>query len=69
MAPRNIQYLEELGCVERMVREWKDSGRTTSYAASVDATWKVTPIQTHFALWHDPTPSSRNTLNRWCVLL
>lgn len=48
--PEGIQYLEELGCVEGMVREWKESGRTTSYAASVDATWKVTPLQTPFAL-------------------
>lgn len=60
--PEGIQYLEELGCVEGMVREWKESGLTTSYAASVDATWKVTPIQTHFAHWLDPTPSCRNTL-------
>lgn len=42
--PEGIQYLEELGCVEGMVRDWKESGHTTSYAASVDATWKVNPF-------------------------
>ncbi|CAM9962272.1 unnamed protein product [Ascophyllum nodosum] len=39
--PEGIQYLENLGRVERMVREWKVKGLTTSYSASVDATWKA----------------------------
>ncbi|CAM9959226.1 unnamed protein product [Ectocarpus sp. 6 AP-2014] len=39
--PEGIVYLEEHGWVERMVREWKDSGRTTTYADSVDMKWKT----------------------------
>lgn len=39
--PEGIVYLEEHGWVEQMVREWKDSGRTTTYADSVDMKWKV----------------------------
>lgn len=39
--PEGILYLEEHGWVEQMVREWKDNGRTTIYADSVDTTWNV----------------------------
>ncbi|CBN77350.1 conserved unknown protein [Ectocarpus siliculosus] len=39
--PEGIVYLEEHGWVEQMVREWKDSGRTTTYADSVDMKWKT----------------------------
>lgn len=42
--PEGIQHLEHVGWVERMVREWKDNGLTTTYAASVDANWKVSPL-------------------------
>ena len=39
--PEGIVYLEEHGWVERMVREWKDNGRTTAYADSLDTKWKA----------------------------
>lgn len=39
--PEGILYLEEHGWVEQMVREWKDNGRTTTYAESVDTKWNV----------------------------
>lgn len=39
--PEGILYLEEHGWVEKMVREWKDNGRTTTYADSVDTKWNV----------------------------
>ncbi|CAM9196403.1 unnamed protein product [Hapterophycus canaliculatus] len=39
--PEGILYLEEYGCVEQMVREWKGSGRTSTYAETVDTKWKM----------------------------
>lgn len=39
--PEGIQYLEQLGWVENMLRKWKEKGRTTTYATSINAIWKV----------------------------
>lgn len=39
--PEGIQYLERLGWVEDMLQKWREKGRTTKYAASIDAIWKV----------------------------
>lgn len=39
--PEGIQYLDQLGWVEGMMREWKRTGRMAAYVASLDATWKV----------------------------
>lgn len=39
--PEGILYLEEHGWVEQMAREWKDNGRTTTYADSVETKWNV----------------------------
>eukprot|EP00752_Nemacystus_decipiens_P007062 g6329.t1 len=39
--PEGILYLEEHGWVEQMVREWKENGRTTTYADSVETKWNT----------------------------
>lgn len=39
--PEGIQYLENVGWVERIVREWRMNGSTTGYSWIIDETWKV----------------------------
>lgn len=43
--PEGIQYLDQLGWVERMMVDWKHNGRMTEYVANLDATWKVSEIR------------------------